>query len=144
MILALAFLKWGATSCLTGNGGHRGHAMCHEERSSLTLTFGKGIKLICLMDVKWRPTSCLTGSGGHRGHTMCHEERSSLTLTFGKGIKFISLTDVKWGATSCLTGSRGHRGHTMCHKKLIFPNLDIRQRNQVYISNGWFVIDFSI
>ena len=46
MFLALTVFKWGATSCLTGSRGHRGHTMCHEERPSLTLTFGKRIKFL--------------------------------------------------------------------------------------------------
>ena len=46
LFLALTVVKWGATSCLTGSRGHRGHTMCHEERPSLTLTFGKRIKFI--------------------------------------------------------------------------------------------------
>ena len=50
MFLALTVFKWGATSCLTGSRGHRGHAMCHEERPSLTLTFGTGIKFISQTD----------------------------------------------------------------------------------------------
>ena len=35
---------------MTGSRGHRGHAMCHEERPSLTLTFGKRIKFISQTD----------------------------------------------------------------------------------------------
>ena len=50
MFLALTVFKWGATSCLTGSRGHRGHAMCHEERPSLTLTFGTRIKFISQTD----------------------------------------------------------------------------------------------
>ena len=50
MFLALTVFKWGATSCLTGSRGHRGHAMCHEERPSLTLTFGKRIKFLSQTD----------------------------------------------------------------------------------------------
>ena len=50
MFLALTVFKWGTTSCLTGSRGHRGHAMCHEERPSLTLTFGKRIKFISQTD----------------------------------------------------------------------------------------------
>jgi hypothetical protein len=46
MFLAITVLKWGATSCLTGGRGHRGHAMCHEERPSLSLAFGKRIKFL--------------------------------------------------------------------------------------------------
>ena len=50
MFLALTVFKWGATSCLTGSKGHRGHAMYHEERPSLTLTFCKRIKFISQTD----------------------------------------------------------------------------------------------
>ena len=39
MFLAITVFKWGATSCLTGSRGHRGQAMCHKERPSLTLAF---------------------------------------------------------------------------------------------------------
>ena len=46
MFLASTIFKWGATSCLTGSRGHRGQAMCHEERPSLTLAFGKRIKFL--------------------------------------------------------------------------------------------------
>ena len=46
MFLAITVFKWGATSCLTGSRGHRGHTMCHEERPSLTLAFGKTIKFL--------------------------------------------------------------------------------------------------
>ena len=50
MFLALTVFKWGATSCLTGSRGHRGQAMCHEERPSLTLAFGERIKFVALTD----------------------------------------------------------------------------------------------
>ena len=46
MFLAIIVFKWGATSCLTGSRGHRGHTMCLEEIPSLTLTFGKRIKFL--------------------------------------------------------------------------------------------------
>ena len=50
MFLALTVFKWGATSCFTGSRGHRGHTMCHEERPSLTFTFGKRIKFLSQTD----------------------------------------------------------------------------------------------
>ena len=50
MFLALTIFKSGATSCLTGSRGHRGHTMCHEERPSLTLAFGKRIKFLSQTD----------------------------------------------------------------------------------------------
>ena len=50
MFLALTVFKWGATSCFTGSRGHTGHTMCHEERPSLTLTFGKRIKFLSQTD----------------------------------------------------------------------------------------------
>ena len=46
MFLDLTIFKWGAHSCLTGSRGHRGHTMCHEERPSLTLAFGKRIMFL--------------------------------------------------------------------------------------------------
>ena len=45
-LLALICLKLEGTSGLTGSRGHRGHTMCHEERPSLTLAFGKRIKFL--------------------------------------------------------------------------------------------------
>ena len=118
MFLASTIFKWGATSCLTGSKGHRGQAMCHEERPSLTYPFGTKIKFLALTLFKWEATSGLTGSRGHRGQAMCHEERPSLTFPFGTRIKFLALTLFKWEATSGLTGSRGHRGQATCHTHL--------------------------
>ena len=50
MFLAWTVFKWGGTSGLTGSRGHRGHWVFHEERPSLTLTFGKRIKFISQTD----------------------------------------------------------------------------------------------
>ena len=67
--------------------------MSHEERPSVTLTFGKGIKFLALTPFKSEATSGLIGSRGHRGHAMCHEERPFLTFTYGERTKLISPTD---------------------------------------------------
>ena len=49
-LLALICFKLQNTSGLTGNRGHRGHTMCHEERPSQTFTFGKRIKFLSQTD----------------------------------------------------------------------------------------------